>query len=254
MDGPFGLAGRVALVTGASRGLGLAMARGLARAGAHVVLNGRDSRTLEVRAAEFAADGLAASCAPFDVTDASAATDAVAAIVAGHGRLDILINNAGTVGRAALADFTDELWRTVIEADLTACFRLAREASRPMVAGRWGRIVNIASIMGLIARPSVPAYAAAKGGLISLTRALAVELAPHGVTCNAIAPGYFMTELTDPLRARPDFDAMVRARTPMGRWAAADELAGPAVFLASDAASYVTGHTLTVDGGVVAAL
>jgi len=123
-----------------------------------------------------------------------------------------------------------------------------------MVARRWGRIIMNASIMAQIARPGVPAYVAAKGGLVALTRALAVELAPHNVTCNAIAPGYFATDMTEPLRLEPAFDAMIKARTPMGRWGDPDELAGPAVFLASEAASYVTGHTLTVDGGLVAAL
>ncbi len=251
---PFALDGRVALITGASRGLGWAMARGLARAGAHVVLNGRDAARLEARVAELATEGRFASAAPFDVTDAKAAVAAVETVVSSHGRLDILVNNAGFGVRAPLAEVTDESWQQVIDADLTACFRLAREAARPMVARRWGRIIMNASIMAQIARPTVPAYVAAKGGLVALTRALAVELAPHNVTCNAIAPGYFATDMTEPLRGQSAFDAMIKARTPMGRWGDPDELAGPAVFLASEAASYVTGHTLTVDGGLVAAL
>ncbi|MEX2649891.1 MAG: SDR family oxidoreductase [Alphaproteobacteria bacterium] len=254
MAAPFALDGRVALVTGASRGLGWAMARGLARAGAHVVLNGRDAARLEARAAELEAEGRSASAAPFDVTDAKAAIAAVESVVATHGRLDILVNNAGIGVRAPLAEVTDASWQQVIDADLTACFRLAREAAKPMVARRWGRIVMNASIMAQIARPSIPAYVAAKGGLVALTRALAVELAPHNVTCNAIAPGYFATDMTETLRGQSAFDAMIKSRTPMGRWGDPDELAGPAVFLASEAASYVTGHTLTVDGGLVAAL
>lgn len=254
MPGMFSLEGRVALITGASRGLGLAMARALAGAGAHAVLNGRHGESLDRRVAELAADGLAASAAPFDVTDEDAVKDAIAGIVERHGRLDILIDNAGINHREKLADHTTEDWRRVLDVNLTASFVIAREAARPMVAQGWGRIVFTASALAHVARPGIPAYVASKSGLTGLTRALAVELGPAGVTCNAIAPGYFLTEFTAPLSDNSEFDAMVRQRTPVGRWGNAEELGGAAVFLASDAAAYVNGHVLTVDGGMSAAL
>lgn len=254
MDTMFSLAGRVALVTGSSRGLGWAMAQAFARAGAHVVINGIDPGRAEGRVAELTKAGLASSASPFDVTDAKACENAVSAIVGRHGRLDILVSNAGSAVRKPLAEFTDEDWRGVVASHLDAAFRLAREASHGMVRRRWGRIIFTASIMGQIARPSIPAYAAAKGGLMALAKALAVELGPHGITCNAIAPGYFATDLNKALRANADFNAMVQGRTPLARWAEPHEIAGPALMLASDAGSYVNGHTLTVDGGLIAAL
>lgn len=250
----FSLKGKVALVTGSTRGLGHSMACGLASAGAHVVINGRKPEAAKAKADEFADRGLAASAEGFDTSNGEAATRAVANIVQRLGRLDILINNAGIAYRTLLAETTDEAWDQIIATDLTACFRLSRLVAPHMMKQKFGRIIMTSSIMSLIGRPTVSAYAAAKGGLTSLTRALAAELGPHGITCNAIAPGYIATDLTQALKARSDFDAYIRGRTPLGRWGTPDELAGPAVFLASEAASYVTGHLLVVDGGMTTVL
>jgi gluconate 5-dehydrogenase len=253
--GPFSLAGRVALVTGASRGIGWAIAQALAASGAHVVLNGRDPATLAPGLAALAATGATAEAAPFDVTDAAQATEAVAAIGRSHGRLDILVNNAGGTARKPLEEHADADWEAVIAADLTAPFRLSREAARLMVPRRWGRILMISSINGAVARPTIPGYVAAKSGLNGLTRALAVELAPHGVCVNALAPGYFPTEGNRALReTRPGFAEQVSARTPMGRWGELYELGAAAVFLCSPGASYCTGQVLAVDGGLLASL
>ena len=246
----FSLDGRVALVTGASRGLGWAMASALAEAGATLILCGRNADTLDERVQSLRTSGAHAGTAVFDVADRAAAGKVVEAVVAEHGRLDILVNNAGITHREPLADFADKDWDRVIATNLSSCFSLAREASRPMIEQGWGRIVNTASIMGPQARPTIPAYVAAKAGLAGLTRALAVELGPKGVTCNAIAPGFFETEMTESLAADPAFNAFVRTRTPLARWGRPEELAGAAVFLASEAASFVNGHVLVIDGGM----
>lgn len=250
----FSLKGRVALVTGSSRGLGFAMAEALGKAGAKIVLNGRDKAALDERAKTLKAGGIDTIIAAFDVTDEKAVVDAIAKIGRDHGSLDILIANAGINVRKPVLDYATADFNTVIATNLTACFVAAREAGKIMAAKKHGRIIMTTSIMGKLARPTVPAYAAAKAGLDSLTRAMAVELAPKGVTVNAIAPGFFMTEMNTILVNNPDFDAMVKRRTPMARWAQPHELGGAAVFLASDEASYVSGHTLVVDGALTAAL
>lgn len=251
----FDLTGRVALVTGSSRGLGWAIARALAAAGARVVLNGRDPATLGPRQAALASWGWTAELAPFDVTDAAAATDAIAAIAARHGRLDILVSNAGGSVRKPLPEQADADLRAVLEGHLVAGFRLAREAARVMVPAGRGRIVFVSSINAFIARPSIPGYVAAKAGMNGLVRALAVELAPAGVTVNAIAPGYFLTAGNEPLRrSSPDFQARIAARTPAGRWGRPDEIGAAALYLVSDAAGYTTGSVITVDGALTAAI
>ena len=247
---PFSLDDKIALVTGASRGLGWAMARCMAEAGALVVLNGRDEATLESRAKEIVNAGGLARTAPFDVSDRATASAGLASVIKTHGRLDVLVNNAGINRRKPLAEFSDDDWDAVINTNLTACFALARDAGTAMAAQGSGRIIMTGSIMGSVARPGIAAYIAAKGGIAALTRSLAVELGPSGVTCNAIAPGYITTDMTAPLVADPAFDARVRERTPVGRWGEPEDIAYAAVYLASDAAAYVNGHVLTVDGGM----
>ena len=247
----FDLTNRVALVTGSSRGIGWAIAQGLAAAGARVLLHGRDAAALTARAAEL---GHNAGTVAFDVTDAAAVRVAFGWIEAEHRRLDILVNNAGIIPRKPLLETSDDDWQAVIDSNLTAYFRLSREAARLMVPAKRGRIIMVSSIMGLLARPTIPGYVTAKAGLHGMTRALAVELAPHKITVNAIAPGFVPTDATATLHADPKFNEWISSRAPLGRWCEPSEVAGPTVFLASDAASYVTGHVLVVDGGLTAAL
>jgi len=251
MKNPFSLDGKVAILTGASRGIGWAIARALAEAGAQVVMTGRDADLLNERAATLKADGLAASAEAFDATDEAEVVAAVDRTVRTFGRLDIAVANAGTNLRVPLADHSMADFQKVMDLNLNAYFALAREASRPMVKQGGGRIIVVASMMGQIARSEIPGYVASKGAAASLTKALAVELGEHGVTCNAICPGFTRTDLTGPLQENKEFSAWVESRTPLRRWAKPEEIASTAVFLASDASSYITGHSLNVDGGVV---
>ncbi len=251
---PFDLTGRVALVTGAYRGLGFSIARGLARAGATVVINGRKPEELAKSAKALTDAGLKADVAAFDINDRPAIKAAVAAIIGKHGGIDILVNNAGIQRRGPLAEFSEQDWDDIIATNLTAPFVVSQAVLPGMIAKKRGKIIHIASLMSELARPTVVPYTAAKGGVRQLTRGMAVELAPMGIQVNAIAPGYFATEMNRALIDNTEFNAWVCKRTPAGRWGQPDELAGLAVFLASGASDYMTGQMLVMDGGMSVAL
>lgn len=247
---PFRLDGRVALVTGAGRGLGFEMAKALALAGARVAINGRDAARLEAAAGRIAeAGGHMPRPLAFDVADIDAGREAIAALVRDEGRIDILVNNVGARDRRPLADFSPEEAQRLIATDLVAPMMLAREAAGRMVAHRHGRLITVTSIAGHVANRHDPVYTAAKAGLTGLMRALAVDYAREGITSNAIAPGMFATETNEGLVRDARFSEFVDIRVPVGRWGRPHEIGAAAVFLASDEASFVNGHVLTVDGG-----
>lgn len=254
MSALFSLEGRVALITGGSRGLGFGMACGLAAAGATVILNGRVASTLEARRAEIEAKGGKAAIAAFDVSDGKAADAAIDDIEKRFGSLDILINNAGFGVPHDLFTTTDGEWRSVLDVGLDSCFRLSRRAATSMVKRGWGRIIMISSVNTRISRGTNTAYVTAKTGLEGLTRGLAVELAAKGVTVNCIAPGYMATEINEDFLSDPVRFNWILNRTPMKRWGKPDELAGAAVFLSSEASSFVTGLVLVADGGMSIAI
>ena len=246
----FSLAGKVALVTGASRGLGRAMAGALAEAGATVVLAARDASKLEDAAAEIRAAGYRADIEAFDLTDEQKVIAAVPNIVSRHGKLDILLNNAGVCMWSGFLESSLDAWRLTMEVNLTATYLLSREAARPMLERRYGRIINVGSYVSKLGRDRLQAYVASKHGVAGFTKSLAGELGRHGITVNAIAPGFFLTQMAEPITSNPARQQIFTNAIAMGRWGKPDELGGAAVFLASEAASYVNGHVLHVDGGV----
>ncbi|MEN9629981.1 MAG: hypothetical protein RJA10_3209 [Pseudomonadota bacterium] len=250
----FRLDGRVALVTGSSSGIGFALARALGQAGATVVLNGRDAAKLATAAATLLGEGLAVHVQAFDVCDAAGVEAGVAAIESGIGPIDILFNNAGTTQRAPFHEFPAEAWQRILRTNVDSMFIVGQAVSRRMVPRRRGRIVNIASVQSELGRPGIAPYAASKGAVKMLTKGMAIDLGPHGITVNGLGPGYFKTELTAALVADETFSQWLVNRTPSRRWGDVQDLGGAAVFLASDAAAFVNGHILYVDGGVTATL
>lgn len=252
----FRLDGKTALVTGATHGLGMAMARGLGRAGATLVVNGHSSQERVDRAVErYRADGIAAHGYLFDVTEAGQVAESVERIEAEVGPIDVLVNNAAVIDRTPLLDMTVEAWERVVKTDLTGAFVMSQPVVRRMVERGGGKVINVCSMMSELGRDSVGAYAAAKGGLKMLTRSMATEWARHNVQVNGIGPGYVATDQTAPLReAGHPFDAWIVSRTPAGRWGDPDDLAGAAIYLASSASDFVNGHVLYVDGGILATI
>jgi 2-deoxy-D-gluconate 3-dehydrogenase len=247
---PFSLAGRVALVTGASRGLGAGMALGLAEAGADVVLHASTPPVETATAVEQL--GRRAVPVAADLSDPAAPARLAADALAVYGRLDILINNAGIIRRQPAGEHSDEYWDAVIAVNLSSVFRLSRAVGRHMLERGSGKIINVASLLSFQGGMTVPGYAAAKGGVAQLTKALANEWASRGINVNAIAPGYMITENTAPVRADEIRTRQISERIPAGRWGTPADLAGAAVFLASAASDYVNGHVLAVDGGWLA--
>jgi gluconate 5-dehydrogenase len=254
----FDIRGRTALVTGSSRGIGLALAGGLVASGCSVALHARDPQALEQAAAALAPAAERAGGrvhhVSFDVTDRAAVDAGVAAVEAELGPLDILVNNAGMQHRATLLDFPDDAWQRVIDTNLTSAFYVGRAAARGMIERGRGKIVNIGSLQSELARAGTAPYAASKGGIKMLTRAMCAEWAPAGLQVNAIGPGYFDTELTSALVQDEQFDAWLRRRTPAARWGRPEELVGTLLYLASPASDFVNGQILYVDGGMSAVL
>jgi gluconate 5-dehydrogenase len=250
----FDLTGRIALVTGATSGIGLSIARGLAEAGATVVVNGRDQGRIDTAVASLSEGRLRAHGARFDCTVESEVADGIARIEAEIGPIDILVNNAGIQRRAPMLEMDLATWDEVVRTNLTGVFLVGRAVARGMVERRRGKIVNIASLTSEVARPTIAPYAAAKGAVKQLTKAMCVEWASSNIQVNGIGPGYFLTPLNKALIENPAFDGWVKSRTPTGRWGDPKELVGAAIFLSSAASDFVNGQILYVDGGLLAAM
>jgi len=249
----FDLTGKLALVTGSSRGLGLAMATALADAGATVVLNGRDQKRLD-EALGGLRSGNSKHGYPFDVTDEGAIASAIETIESDVGPLDILINNAGIQFRSPLQDYPSEKWRELMKVNVESAFLVGQAVARRMIPRGRGKIINICSALSEVGRPGIAPYSASKGALKMLTKGMCADWARFGLQINGIGPGYFKTELNEALVANAEFSAWLEKRTPAGRWGSVEELGGAAVFLASDASSFVNGHVLYVDGGLTSVL
>jgi gluconate 5-dehydrogenase len=250
----FDLKGRTALVTGSSRGLGRAIAEGMAKAGATIVVNGTDAARVEGAVGELRTAGFAAEGTAFDVTDEAAVVKAFEGFDKAGLEIDILVNNAGIQMRKPLVEFSSADWRKVIETNLTSAFIIGREAAKRMIPRKRGKIINIASLASELARPTIAPYTAAKAGIKNLTKSMAVEWAANGIQANAIGPGYMLTDMNQALMSNTDFNNWLMSRVPAKRWGNPDELVGAAIFLASSASNYVNGQTIYVDGGMLAAM
>ncbi len=250
----FDLNGKTALVTGSSMGIGFALARGLAQAGARIVLNARNADRLKDAAETLRAGGATVATLAFDVTDPEAIRSAVDTYERDHDPIDILVNNAGMQHRAPLEVFPTDTFERLMRTNVNSVFYVGQAVARHMIKRGEGKIINIASVQAALARPGIAPYTASKGAVANLTKGMATDWAKYGMNCNAIAPGYFETPLNAALVADPEFSAWLEKRTPAGRWGKVEELVGACVFLSSSAASFVNGHTLFVDGGIAASL
>ena len=250
----FRLNGRRALITGSSSGIGLALARALGQAGAALILNGRNADKLQAAAQLLRGEGLAVSTAVFDVTDVDAVRQGIDSIEAAQGSIDILVNNAGMQIRNPLHEFVDADWHTLMKTNLDSVYFVGKAVAQKMIPRGCGKIINICSVQSELGRPGIAPYTASKGAVKMLTKGMAIDWGPHGITVNGLGPGYFKTELTEKLVADPAFTGWLVGRTPSRRWGDVQDLGGAAVFLASDASCFVNGHILYVDGGVTATL
>jgi gluconate 5-dehydrogenase len=250
----FDLTGKLALVTGSSQGIGLALAEGLGAHGARIVLNGRDEARLSAAAGALRDKGLTVFEAAFDVTDQKATQAGIDAVEREIGPIDILVNNAGMQFRTPLHEFPADRWEQLLKTNISSVFYVGQAVARHMIARGRGKIINIASVQSELARPGIAPYTATKGAVRNLTRGMCTDWAQFGIQVNAIAPGYFKTPLNQALVDNPDFSAWLENRTPARRWGNVEELVGAAVFLAGPASSFVNGHILYVDGGITACL
>jgi gluconate 5-dehydrogenase len=250
----FDLTGKRALITGSSQGIGFALAKGLSAAGASIVLNGRDAAKLDKAADALCNEGAVVDVLVFDVTDHLAVKAAVDGFEAETGPIDILVNNAGMQHRTPLEDFPADAFERLLQTNIASVFHVGQACANHMIKRKAGKIVNIASVQTALARPGIAPYTATKGAVANLTKGMATDWAQYGLTCNALAPGYFDTPLNAALVADPDFSAWLAKRTPAGRWGNVEELVGACIFLSSNASTFVNGHCLFVDGGITASL
>ncbi len=250
----FQLNGKLALITGSSAGIGFALARALGEAGAHVVINGRNSQKVSVAVQTLKSEGLNVSASVFDVTDAQSVSTAVNDIETQLGAIDILVNNAGMQIRGPLHEYKDDDWQTLMRTNLDSVYYVGKTVAQKMIPRRCGKIINICSVQSELGRPGIAPYTASKGAVKMFTKGMAIDWGPFGIQVNGIGPGYFKTELNQKLVDDPQFSSWLVGRTPSRRWGDVEDLGGAVVFLASDASKFVNGHILYVDGGVTATL